>query len=401
MMNKKELELYVHIPFCIRKCDYCDFLSFPGSSRMQEEYVGKLLEEIGYRGARAGEYQAVSVFIGGGTPSILNEEQITSILLALKESFDILPEAEITMEMNPGTVTREGLLACGRAGVNRVSIGLQSADDKELRNLGRIHTYDDFLKSYQRIRMAGFDNVNVDLISAIPGQTMESWKNTLKMVTRLKPEHISAYSLIIEEGTPYYDRYGSSLPSEKYSSCSGGLAGLPELPDEDTEREMYYFTQSYLADQGYERYEISNYAKNGRRCRHNIGYWTGVPYLGLGLGSSSYMDGCRFHNTSDYKAYCSTCFKNEEESDKALKQEFERLSIEEKMEEYMFLGLRLMKGVSATGFAGSFGQNIREIYGMKLDAMEEEGLMEFKEGFYRLTSRGIDISNYVMSQFLM
>ena len=170
MMNKKNLELYIHIPFCVRKCDYCDFLSFPGSEQMQREYVKKLLEEIEYRSARAEEYQVVSVFIGGGTPSILKAEEIAALLLALKENFDLLPDAEITMEMNPGTVTEEGLLVCREAGVNRISIGLQSADDKELRYLGRIHTYDEFLKSYQRVRMAGFDNINVDLISAIPGR---------------------------------------------------------------------------------------------------------------------------------------------------------------------------------------------------------------------------------------
>lgn len=366
----------------------------------------KLLEEIEYRSARTEEYQVVSVFIGGGTPSVLKAEEIAAILLALRKSFDLLPDAEITMEMNPGTVTEEGLLVCREAGVNRVSIGLQSADDKELRYLGRIHTYDEFLKSYQRVRMTGFDNVNVDLISAIPGQTLESWKNTLKKVAMLKPEHISAYSLIVEEGTPFYDRYGNSAgakdtsPSPGKTRSLGLLSDLPDLPGEDAEREMYYFTQGFLLDQGYERYEISNYSKKDRQCRHNIGYWTGVQYLGLGLGSSSYMDGCRFHNTPDYKEYCSARLERREEAE-IFCQEFERLTIEERMEEYMFLGLRLTRGISARDFAGSFGQNIREVYGPVLDAMMREGLMESEDGFYRLTSRGIDISNYVMSQFLI
>lgn len=197
MMNKKNLEIYVHIPFCARKCAYCDFLSFPGNQQMQREYTEKLIEEIKCQSAKVKEYQVISVFIGGGTPSILGIEDMTAILRSLKEEFEILTDAEITMEVNPGTVTAESLSGYREAGINRISMGLQSADDKELRYLGRIHTYDEFLKSYQRVRMAGFDNVNVDLISAIPGQTLESWKNTLKKVTMLKPEHISAYSLIV------------------------------------------------------------------------------------------------------------------------------------------------------------------------------------------------------------
>lgn len=403
MMNKKNLEIYVHIPFCVRKCAYCDFLSFPGNERMQREYTGKLMEEIEYRSARTKEYQVVSVFIGGGTPSTLKAEDMSAVLHSLRDQFAILPDAEVTMEVNPGTVTPEGLSGYREAGVNRISIGLQSADDKELRYLGRIHTYDEFLKSYQRVRMAGFDNVNVDLISAIPGQTVESWKNTLKKVTMLKPEHISAYSLMVEEGTPFYDRYGEHVEMENYSMTPEErrrLMALPDLPDEDAEREMYYLTQRFLKEQGYERYEISNYSKKGYECRHNIGYWTGTQYLGLGLGSSSYIDGCRFHNTSDYSEYCNARLDQEEEAEKILKQEFEKLTIEEKMEEYMFLGLRLTGGVSARGFISNFGQNIRNVYGPVLEAMERDGLMEFKDGCYRLTSRGIDFSNYVMSQFL-
>jgi len=403
MMNKKNLEIYVHIPFCARKCAYCDFLSFPGNQQAQREYTKKLIEEIKCQSAKVKEYQVISVFIGGGTPSILDIGDMAAVLHSLREEFEIVPEAEITMEVNPGTVTAEALSCYREAGVNRISIGLQSADDKELRYLGRIHTYDEFLKSYQRVRMAGFDNVNVDLISAIPGQTLESWKNTLKKVTMLKPEHLSAYSLIVERGTPYFDRYGEQVNMENRSLTleeRNSLMSLPELPDEDTEREMYYLTQEFLNEQGYERYEISNYSKNGYECRHNIGYWTGVEYLGLGLGAASYINGCRFHNTPVFDEYCSAHLDQEEAFQRVLRQEFEQLTIEDKMEEYMFLGLRLMKGVSAHGFAGSFGHNIRSVYGMVLDAMEEEGLMEFIDGNYRLTSRGIDISNYVMSRFL-
>lgn len=394
----------MHIPFCARKCAYCDFLSFPGNVQMQREYTDKLLEEIEYQSAGAADYQVVSVFIGGGTPSILKTEDMAAVLNALKTRFDIHLDAEITMEANPGTVTAEGLSCYRSAGVNRISIGLQSADDQELRYLGRIHTYDEFLKSYQRVRMAGFDNVNVDLISAIPGQTVDSWKNTLKKVTMLKPEHISAYSLIVEEGTPFYDRYGEHVEMESHAMTTDErrhLMALPDLPDEDSEREMYYLTQEFLKEQGYDRYEISNYSKKGYECRHNIGYWTGMEYLGLGLGASSYMNGCRFHNSADLNDYRTAHFGKEEDFSRVLRQELERLSIEEKMEEYMFLGLRLTRGVSAHGFVSNFGQNIRNVYGQILEGLERDGLMEFKDGYYRLTLRGVDLSNYVMSQFLL
>lgn len=404
MMNKKNLEIYVHIPFCARKCAYCDFLSFPGNQQMQREYTDQLLEEIVQQSARAEEYQVTSVFIGGGTPSILNVVDMNAILSSLKERFEILPDAEITMEINPGTVTGEALSSYRSAGVNRISMGLQSADDKELEYLGRIHTYGEFLKSFQQVRMAGFDNVNVDLISAIPGQTLESWKNTLKKVTMLKPEHISAYSLIVEEGTPFYDRYGEHVEMGDYSMSTEErrrLMSLPDLPEEEAEREMYYRTQEFLKEQGYERYEISNYSKKGYECRHNIGYWTGREYLGLGLGASSYMNGCRFHNTTNFKEYCKAELNQEEIFQSVLRQEFERLTIEEKMEEYMFLGLRMMQGVSSRGFISNFGQNMRNVYGPVLDHMVKSGLMEWKDGYYRLTLRGIDFSNYVMSQFLI
>ena len=216
MMSKKRLEIYVHIPFCVRKCSYCDFLSFSGTVRMQKEYALQLIQEIKEQGKRLEDYQVVSVFLGGGTPSFLGVEENRGIMEALWRSFQILSDAEITLEANPGTIRTENLKVYRELGINRISIGLQSADDRELSYLGRIHTYDEFLKTYQRVRMAGFDNVNVDLISAIPGQTLGSWKATLKKVAMLKPEHISAYSLIVEEGTPFYARYGSHVEMKEY-----------------------------------------------------------------------------------------------------------------------------------------------------------------------------------------
>lgn len=404
MMNKKKLEIYVHIPFCAKKCAYCDFLSFPGNMRMRREYTDKLLEEIRIQSSFVREYQVDTIFLGGGTPSVLDVSDITAIMGALKEHYDIAPDAEITIEVNPGTVKMEGLVAYREAGINRVSMGLQSADDTELRYLGRIHTYDEFLKSFQRVRMAGFTNVNVDLISAIPGQTPESWRNTLKKTAMLKPEHISAYSLIVEEGTPFYDRYGGHVEMESYEMSPEErrrLMALPDLPDEDTEREMYYMTRNCLAEQGYERYEISNYARSGFECRHNVGYWTGTGYLGLGLGASSYLEGCRFHNTSDFQSYVSAHFDDEAEFCQALRQDMEQLSVKSKMEEFMFLGLRLTRGVSAEGFITRFGQSIRNVYGGVIDKLEREGLLEHKNGYYHLTERGLDLSNYAMSLFLL
>ena len=404
MMNKKKLEIYVHIPFCAKKCAYCDFLSFPGNMRMRREYTDKLLEEIRIQSSFVREYQVDTIFLGGGTPSVLDVTDITAIMGTLKEHYDIAPDAEITIEVNPGTVKMEGLVAYREAGINRVSMGLQSADDTELRYLGRIHTYDEFLKSFQRVRMAGFTNVNVDLISAIPGQTPESWRNTLKKTAMLKPEHISAYSLIVEEGTPFYDRYGGHVEMESYEMSPEErrrLMALPDLPDEDTEREMYYMTRNCLAEQGYERYEISNYARPGFECRHNVGYWTGTGYLGLGLGASSYLEGCRFHNTSDFKSYVSAHFDDEAEFCQALRQDMEQLSVKSKMEEFMFLGLRLTRGVSVEGFITRFGQSIRNVYGGVIDKLEREGLLEHKNGYYHLTERGLDLSNYAMSLFLL
>lgn len=404
MMNKKKLEIYVHIPFCAKKCAYCDFLSFPGNMRMRREYTDKLLEEIRIQSSFAREYQVDTIFLGGGTPSVLDVTDITAIMGTLKEHYDIAPDAEITIEVNPGTVKMEGLVAYREAGINRVSMGLQSADDTELRYLGRIHTYDEFLKSFQRVRMAGFTNVNVDLISAIPGQTPESWRNTLKKTAMLKPEHISAYSLIVEEGTPFYDRYGGHVEMESYEMSPEErrrLMALPDLPDEDTEREMYYLTRNCLAEQGYERYEISNYARPGFECRHNVGYWTGTGYLGLGLGASSYLEGCRFHNTSDFQSYVSAHFDDEAEFCQALRQDMEQLSVKSKMEEFMFLGLRLTRGVSVEGFITRFGQSIRNVYGGVIDKLEREGLLEHKNGYYHLTERGLDLSNYAMSLFLL
>ena len=413
-MNKRELELYIHIPFCARKCSYCDFLSFAAPERVYREYMDKLIEEICGQGPNFQEDRVSTIFVGGGTPSILPADLIMELFATLSENFDIALDAEVTLEANPGTLTMEKLEVYRQSGINRLSIGLQSADDKELKYLGRIHSYDSFLKSYQRARQAGFKNINVDLMSALPGQDIHSWKTTLKKVMMLKPEHISAYSLIIEEGTPFFERFGE--PECKKGLLSGGqqknskkpetasevaaraaVMTLPDLPDEDTDREMYHLTKEMMAAQGYERYEISNYAKKGYECRHNTGYWTGVEYLGLGLGASSYTYGYRYHNTEDLQEYLSL---NLYEGGAAAR-DIEELSLEDKMEEFMFVGLRMMKGVSGSEFLERFGLNMWNVYGDVLKKLEQQGLIEVEAPMVRLTERGIDVSNVVLSEFLI
>lgn len=395
-MNKKELELYVHIPFCVRKCAYCDFLSFPSEECERASYVDALLKEIKGQKDKFKDYVVTTVFLGGGTPSLLREDDTARIFHALKESFDISRNAEITMEVNPGTVTAKKAAAWKLCGVNRLSIGLQSADDEELQMLGRIHTFQEFLDTWKIVREAGFDNVNIDLISAIPGQTLESWEKTLRTAAGLAPEHLSAYSLIIEEGTPFYKMYGEESGTAGAEDASNRQ--LP-LPDEDTEREIYKITEQILNRYGYHRYEISNYAKEGYECRHNLGYWERKEYLGLGLGASSLVNEQRFRNTADMERYLKL-FGTDGSKSGEVYEETEVLSAQEQMEEFMFLGLRKMKGISGTEFEKSFGRTLDEVYGDTLDKLQSQGLIERAGDELRLTERGIDVSNYVFAEFL-
>ena len=382
----KELELYLHIPFCERKCAYCDFLSAPADLPVRISYIKKLQEEIAYYSPEFEEYQVSSIFLGGGTPTILEGYQLAAILETVKKYFCLVADAEITVECNPGTLTAGKAEKLVQAGFNRLSMGLQSADDRELQLLGRIHNFAQFLESYDLARKAGFENINVDLMSALPGQTLKSWQNTLQKVTALRPEHISAYSLIIEEGTPFYERFAEDERIRE----EGGHPRL--LPEEAIERQMYELTQRFLHTKGYERYEISNYAKPGSECRHNCGYWTRKDYLGLGLGASSLVGHQRFQNTSDLKEY--------------LEQEYhhihtETLDKKSEMEEFMFLGLRLMTGISRQQFEKTFQVTLDSVYGAVLRKLKSEQLIEEVAGYVRLTEYGIDVSNYVLSEFLL
>lgn len=385
----KPLELYLHIPFCIRKCLYCDFLSAPSSEEERREYVADLCRQIRTYKKLAKDYHVISIFVGGGTPSILEGGQIAAIFQAVRDTFVVDEEAEITIEMNPGTVTEEKLEAYRKAGINRLSIGLQSAKDAELQILGRIHTYEEFLDTYRLAREKGFGNINVDLMSAIPGQTAAGWEETLRKVAELGPEHISAYSLIIEEGTPFYEKYGDRAEDIVEISRKGNKVNQPilsgenicvdKLPDEEEERRMYWSTKTVLGQYGYHRYEISNYAFPGYECKHNLGYWNRTEYLGIGTGAASLIDNRRWNYGEEPAA----------------------LSTKEQMEEYMFLGLRKMEGVSKAKFAGEFGRRMDEVYKEVLEKMCRMGLMAENNDFVWLTDRGIDVSNAVMCEFLL
>ncbi|MBQ7173979.1 MAG: oxygen-independent coproporphyrinogen III oxidase [Lachnospiraceae bacterium] len=381
---KQELELYIHIPFCVRKCNYCDFLSFPQPTDVHGRYVTQLLREIRAAAPDCREMIVRSVFIGGGTPSLIGESLIEELMATVRSCYRMAEDAEVTIECNPGSTLRHKFAAYRRAGINRLSIGLQSADNAELKMLGRVHSFEEFLKSYQNARMEGFKNINVDLINCIPMQSLKTWKKTLRTVLMLKPEHVSVYNLIIEEGTPFYQ-----MQEE----------GLLMMPSEEEQAEIDTFTKEYLARQGYHRYEISNWAREGLECRHNSGYWTGVPYLGFGLGAASYFDRKRWNNTSDLSEYMDFDFVGDRSG--TVRKDVRELSREEQIEEFMFLGLRMTKGISSSSFLARFGQHLDSVYGKILDKDIISGLIESCDGRYRLTERGMDVSNVVLSGFLL
>lgn len=380
LSGTNSISLYIHIPFCLRKCRYCDFLSAPRPEAERERYVQALIREVRSQTECPEGTPVDTAFFGGGTPSILSGEQISRIMEALRDKFDILPDAEISLEMNPGTADADKILEFKKAGINRLSMGVQSMHDRELRLLGRIHTVREAKEAFDTARAAGFENINIDLMSALPGQSFESWKDSLRVAVEWKPEHISAYSLIIEPGTPFCDLYEEGK--------------LAPLPDEETDREMYHYTRDFLARHGYARYEISNYALPGRECRHNSGYWTGHPYLGFGIGAASYVNGTRFSNPTDIKTYI-------ESFGQPVRTDIHLLSEEEKMEEFMFLGLRMTSGVNAGLFHERFGRTLEEVYGSLIRRHMAQGLLEETEQGFCLTEKGTDVSNYVMSDYLL
>lgn len=377
---KKDLGLYVHIPFCVRKCEYCDFLSWSAGEEEREQYVNALLSEIeSYRDFVKG-YRVSTIFVGGGTPSVLRPKQMERILQKIYEVFELEKRPEITIEVNPGTVDEEKLQCYKANGVNRLSMGLQSVKDEKLRLLGRIHTYQEFAESYELARKVGFDNISIDLISSVPGQTLQEWKEELETAAAQNPEHISVYQLIIEEGTPFYEKY----------------AEHPELlPDEETSREIYLWTGRFLKEAGYEQYEISNYAKPGKESRHNLKYWERGDYLGLGLGAASMVQNIRMSNTKDMRTYLERCDKP-----KTMREDVQFLEEPRQMEEFMFLGLRKTRGVSKKEFRRIFGREMDMVYEKALHKCLENGmLLEHKDRIF-LSEEGTLLSNMVLSEFL-
>lgn len=380
-MKNETFGIYVHIPFCKKKCDYCDFLSAPATKGQQLNYQKALLTEIeSYRGQTTGR-RADSIFFGGGTPSILEAVWLEELLEKLREIFRITPDAELTIECNPGTLDLEKLSKYRSIGINRLSIGLQSAAEEELKLLGRIHTWDEFLENYHLARKLGFSNINVDLMSGLPNQTRSRFQQTLKKVAQLQPEHLSVYSLILEEGTPFFERYRSLNK---------------EIISEEEDRILYADTKRILKEYGYDRYEISNYAKAGYECRHNMRYWLRGEYLGLGLGAASLWGAKRFHNERKLEKYIEVSYDL-----KKLHQEIEQLTKEDEMSETMFLGLRTMKGVSKQQFYQKFHIKLEDIYKKVLQKMKECGCLEECGDYIRLTKYGIDVSNSVMCEFLL
>ena len=370
-MTTDKLGLYVHIPYCVRKCNYCDFCSLPrGVIGVPDEYVERLCSEIESYHGRVTE-PLDTVYFGGGTPSLLSAVQMEKIFSSIRKSFVISVNAEITFEANPGTLTREKAEAFYSLGFNRVSIGLQSIHEKEMKKLGRIHTYEDFLLCYRALREVGFDNVSVDLMYGIPYQTKESFAESVRSVVALSPEHISAYGLMIEEGTPFYNE--SDLP----------------LPTLDEECDMYDIARGILAEAGYEHYEISNYAKVGRRSRHNSLYWHLSEYIGVGAAAHSFFDGKRFFNTDSVEEYITGApveFIGESDVDLEY--------------EYAMLALRLKEGLSLCEYEARFGKSFLSGKESVIARLSDEGLLTLSDGRIALTERGFYLSNAILVEIL-
>ncbi|HIW48887.1 MAG TPA: radical SAM family heme chaperone HemW [Firmicutes bacterium] len=372
--------LYLHIPFCIKKCGYCDFLSFAGAQAYQEDYVRALQQEIAQGKAEFEGRKITSIFFGGGTPTVLPSLQLCRLLDGILEQYDVDDDCEITLEANPQTVTMKSLSDYHYAGVNRLSFGLQAWQDRLLKRLGRIHSQKTFVENYLQARQAGFSNISVDLMFDLPGQRLDDWKETLQEVALLRPEHISAYSLIIEEGTPFYEQQQAGLI-------------LPE--DDALDREMYHMAIDILSQQGYGQYEISNFARPGFLCRHNLAYWDVEEYAGMGLGAHSYVDGIRYHNTADLASYLQA-----KGNPALVRVEKERLTEQEQMEEFLFLGLRKTAGISTDIFQTKFGASFTSLFGRPMEEMVQEGLLIQQDGQVFFTPRGMDLCDYVTNQLL-
>lgn len=397
-MANQPTSLYIHIPFCAQKCAYCDFVSFRSDPAFRSAYMNTLCKEIALYGISAENDAQLendtqsgnetyakkrilhTIFIGGGTPSLLTKDEIEQLGSALNRVFELAEIEEFTIEANPGTLDEDKLKAWKRLGVNRISMGVQSMDDILLKKLGRIHTASEARQSYTLLRQLGFDNINLDIMFGLPGQTIENLLQTLDKIIELGPEHISAYSLKIEEGTPFDALYSK---------------GLIEVPSEDTERQMYHALIHKLASAGYNQYEISNFSKPGKTCAHNLVYWKGAPYYAFGLAAHGYVDGVRTGNYADWPSY-----KAQVEVGKKPIESRESISEAEAAFEYIMLGLRLNEGVDLKAYEEQFGMSILESYKMVIEKQTQQNTLIIEKGYMKLTGYGMDIANVVIAEFM-
>ena len=383
-MDKNEIGIYIHIPFCMKKCFYCDFVSYANKEDMIEKYIKALEKEIKIKAEENKLLKINTIYIGGGTPSFIDSKHIVYIINAIKESFNVKENAEITIEVNPGTVTKNKLEDYIKCGINRISIGLQTTNNELLKQIGRIHTYEQFLETYNLIRMVGFNNINVDLMLALPNQTIKDLEDSLNKVIMLKPEHISVYSLILEEKTKLYDLVES---------------GKLELLDENIEREMYWKVKNVLEQNGYKHYEISNFAKQGYESKHNLNCWNQEEYLGIGLAAHSYLNNKRYSNTENLEQYINKLL-DEEGIKNDIVTVHEEQTLEDKQKEYMLLGLRKIEGVKISDFKNKFVQNPIYVCRKELDKLVKEDLIQVEENNIKLTKKGLDLANLVFEEFV-
>lgn len=377
MKSMKTIGLYLHIPFCIKKCNYCDFTSYESLEQVPE-YLAALKKEIS--NLEKHKFSVNTLYIGGGTPTVLSENQLFSLLNVLHKSIHIAKEAEISIEANPGTLTREKLCLLKKLGINRLSIGLQACQNSLLQTMGRIHTVEEFESNFEAARDAGFDNINVDLIFGLPGQSPEDFEKTLTHVLSFSPEHISCYALSVEEGTKFYEWQKE---------------GRLVLPSDDEERKMYHKAIEILTHEGYEHYEISNFSLPGRECRHNLTYWTYEEYLGLGAGAHSFFDNKRFYNHPGLSEYIESINM----SSSAIAN-IELISEKEQQAEFCFMALRLLKGLSKDAFKRRFNREITHVYESAIDKLKKQGLLQENSEYFRLTAPGLDFANAVFMEFL-
>lgn len=375
---KSELGIYIHIPFCKSKCYYCDFVSYTDQCGQVENYIQEVVNEI--EQYDISNYDVTTIYIGGGTPSFIHEKYIQQLLqklkVKLKDNETNFDKIEITIEINPGTITREKLEQYKKSGINRISIGLQSTNDALLKQIGRIHNYQEFLEAYQLVKETGFENINIDVMIGLPNQTIQDIKKTLTEIKKLNPNHVSVYSLIVEENTKM----------EKWIH-----AGELQLPDEELERQMYWYVKNTLELNGYRHYEISNFAKEGKESKHNSNCWEQKEYIGLGVAAHSYLNGVRYANAS---------FTEAGEWDFTNKKILEKQSLEEQKKEYMLLGLRKLEGVSIQKFKEKFVDNPIFLFREEIEKLVKQDLLVVDGDWIRLTNKGIDLANLVWEEFI-